>query len=47
MVYLAAGHAVFWLVSFVFIYNMVSRQQSLKKELDMLEHLAREEADQD
>jgi len=43
--YLAAGYAVFWIVSFVFIYSLVSRQRSLQKEVEMLEHLAAEEAD--
>jgi CcmD family protein len=39
MIYLTAGYAVFWLVSFVFIYSLVSRQKSLQKSLDMLEQL--------
>lgn len=41
LIYLAAGHAVFWLVSFAFIYSMVSRQNNLQKELEMLEQLTR------
>lgn len=39
LVYLAAGHAVFWLVSFIFIYSMVSRQNNVRRELEMLEQL--------
>jgi CcmD family protein len=46
MMYLVAGYAVFWIVSFVFIYTMVSRQRKLQKSLEMLEQLvARRDAD--
>lgn len=47
MMYLVAGYAVFWVVAFIFIYTMVSRQRSLQKSLEMLEQLARREADTD
>jgi CcmD family protein len=33
MIYLAAGYAVFWLVTFLFIYSMASRQRHLEKEV--------------
>jgi CcmD family protein len=46
MIYLAAGYAVFWLVSFVFIYSLVSRQRSLQKELEMLEQLTERETEE-
>jgi CcmD family protein len=39
MIYLIAGYAVFWLVSFGFIYSMVSRQRSLEKNVAVLEQL--------
>ena len=42
IMFLAAGYAVFWIVSFVFIYTMVNRQRKLEKEVDMLEHLVKE-----
>jgi CcmD family protein len=42
IMFLAAGYAVFWIVSFVFIYTMVNRQRKLEKEVDMLEHLVQE-----
>ncbi|MDX1523426.1 MAG: CcmD family protein [Anaerolineae bacterium] len=42
-IFLAAGYAVFWLVTFVFIYSLVSRQRALKKDLEMLENLVKEE----
>ena len=42
IMFLAAGYAVFWIVSFVFIYTMVNRQRNLEKEVDMLEHLIKE-----
>ncbi|RME70969.1 MAG: CcmD family protein, partial [Chloroflexi bacterium] len=42
--YLAAGYAVFWIVTFVFVYSLVSRQKSLQREVEMLEQLARQQA---
>ncbi|MCK6624918.1 MAG: CcmD family protein [Anaerolineae bacterium] len=42
-IYLAAGYAVFWIVSFVYIYTLVNRQRNLQKEVEMLEQLARRE----
>ncbi|HXV45020.1 MAG TPA: hypothetical protein VEC96_18285 [Anaerolineae bacterium] len=47
MIYLAAGYAVFWIVSFVFIYSLVSRQRSLQKSVEVLEQLVRSNADPD
>ncbi len=44
MIYLAAGYAVFWLVTFVFIYSIVGRQRNLEKEVQVLERLLQEEA---
>jgi CcmD family protein len=43
MIYLAAGYAVFWLVTFVFIYTMVNRQRNLQKEVEMLEQLTQDD----
>jgi CcmD family protein len=43
MIYLAAGYAVFWIVSFIFIYSLVSRQRNLQKELEVLEQLAQQD----
>ena len=45
MIYLVAGYAVFWLISFLFIYSMVSRQRNLQKELEMLEQLTQSDSD--
>jgi len=42
IMFLAAGYAVFWIVSFVFIYTMVNRQRKLEKEVDMMEHLVQD-----
>ncbi|MBN1994141.1 MAG: CcmD family protein [Anaerolineae bacterium] len=46
MIYLAAGYTVFWIVSFVLIYSMISRQRNLEKELKTLEQLAQREQGQ-
>ena len=43
LIFLAAGYAVFWLVTFVFVYSMVSRQRNLQKDLEILERLAKED----
>jgi CcmD family protein len=45
MIYLAAGYAVFWLVTFVFIYSLVSRQRSIQKDVKMLEQLVQDEGE--
>ncbi len=45
LTFLAAGYAVFWLVSFVFIYTLVSRQRNLEKEVQVLEQLAQQESE--
>jgi CcmD family protein len=44
-IYLAAGYAVFWIISFVYVYTLVNRQRNLQKEVEMLEQLARREED--
>lgn len=43
MIYLAAGYAVFWVVSFVLIYTMVNRQRTLHRELEMLRQIAQQD----
>ena len=43
MIYMAAGYAVFWLVTFVFVYSIVGRQRNLEKEVQVLEQLLHEE----
>jgi len=42
-IYLAAGYAVFWVVTFVFVYSIVSRQRNIQKELEMLEQITQED----
>lgn len=44
--YLAAGYAVFWIVTFVFVYTLVSRQRNLEKEVQLLEQFVRSETEQ-
>lgn len=44
MIYLVMGYGVFWGVAFAFIYSMVNRQQSLQKDVEMLEKLAQPDA---
>jgi CcmD family protein len=47
IMFLAAGYAVFWIVSFVFIYSMVNRQRKLEKEIDILDNLVRSESQEE
>ena len=47
MVYLISGYAVFFLVTLVFVYSLISRQQNLKKEMDSLKLLQQHNASQD
>ncbi len=47
MIYLAGGYAVFWLISFAFIYSLVHRQHQLQKEVEMLEQMTRHETDKE
>lgn len=45
-IYLAAGYAVFWVVTFVFVYSIVSRQRNIQKELEMLEQITQEDTEE-
>lgn len=45
IIYLVAGYAVFWIVTFVFVYSLVSRQRQLQQELAALEQLAQPDGD--
>ncbi len=45
--FLAAGYAVFWIVTFVFVYMLVSRQRNLEKEVQLLEQFVRTETEQE
>ena len=47
IMFLAAGYAVFWVVSFVFIYSMVNRQRKLEKEIDILDQLVQSESQEE
>jgi CcmD family protein len=45
IIFLVAGYAVFWIVAFVFIYSMVSRQRQLQQELATLEQLTQQDGE--
>ena len=36
LVYLFAAYAVFWVLTFVFVFNLARRQKSLQKEVESL-----------
>ncbi len=39
MTFMIAAYAVFWILTFVFIYSIFSRQRSLRRELEVMEQL--------
>ena len=39
MTYMIAAYAVFWILTFVFVYSIFSRQRNLRRELEMMEQL--------
>ncbi len=39
MSYMIAAYAVFWILTFVFVYSIFSRQRSLRRELEVMEQL--------
>ncbi len=39
MTYMIAAYAVFWILTFVFVYSIFSRQRSLRRELEVMEQL--------
>ncbi len=39
MTYMIAAYAVFWILTFVFVYSIFSRQRSLGRELEVMEQL--------
>ncbi len=39
MTYMIAAYAVFWILTFVFVYSIFSRQLSLRRELEVMEQL--------
>ena len=39
MTYMIAAYAVFWILTFVLVYSIFSRQRSLRRELEVMEQL--------
>ena len=37
MTYLAAAYAVFWGVTFLYVFSIASRQKRLRREIDVLQ----------
>ncbi|MCK5246205.1 CcmD family protein [Candidatus Bipolaricaulota bacterium] len=42
MTYLAAAYAVFWGVTFLYIFSIASRQRRLQREIDVLKESLRD-----
>ena len=39
MTYMIAAYAVFWILTFAFVYSIFSRQRSLRRVLEVMEQL--------
>jgi CcmD family protein len=39
MAFMIAAYAVFWIVTFLFVFSIYSRQRSLGRDLEMMEQL--------
>ncbi|GAB4546166.1 MAG: hypothetical protein Kow0063_40470 [Anaerolineae bacterium] len=39
MAFMIAAYAVFWIVTFLFVFSIFSRQRSLRRDLEMMEQL--------
>jgi CcmD family protein len=39
MAFMIAAYTVFWLITFVFIFSIFSRQRNLRHDLDLMEDL--------
>lgn len=42
MTYLAAAYAVFWGVTFLYVFSIASRQRRLQREIDVLNETLRD-----
>jgi len=45
MTFMIAAYAVFWILTFVFIFSIFSRQRSLQRELEVIEQLLKSQED--
>jgi len=44
MTYLAAAYAVFWGVTFLYVFSIASRQRRLQREIDLLKETVRDKS---
>ena len=43
MTFMVAAYAVFWILTFAFVFTIFSRQRSLRRELEVIEQLLERE----
>ena len=43
MTFMIAAYAVFWILTFAFVFTIFSRQRSLQRELEVIEQLLERE----
>jgi CcmD family protein len=39
MIFMIAAYAVFWIVTFLFVFSIFNRQRSLRRDLEVMEQL--------
>jgi CcmD family protein len=39
MTFMIAAYAVFWILTFVFVFSIFSRQRNLRRDLELMEQL--------
>jgi CcmD family protein len=39
MAFMIAAYVVFWLITFVFVFSIFSRQRNLRRDLELMEEL--------
>ena len=39
MAFMIAAYAVFWLITFVFVFSIFSRQRNMRRDLELMEQL--------
>jgi CcmD family protein len=47
MTFMIAAYAVFWIVTFVFVFSIFSRQRNLRGDLELMEQLLESQGNED
>ncbi len=47
MTFMIAAYAVFWILTFVFVFSIFNRQRNLRRDLELMEQLLESQEQQD